>query len=472
MKKNLCYRIYSIVWLGTLLLIGCNVSKNTAELNTNFPDIYRGAPSDTIAVGTLAWKEFFRDSTLKLLIADALIHNNDLQIAIKNIETAALTLRQAKLGNLPIVGFQINALANRPSDNSLNGLTLDKFLQTKHIEDYNLGPVFSWEADLWGKIRSQKAVAHSGFLQNEESRKILQTRIVSDISKSYFNLLMLTAQLGIAKKNIALNDSTLVIVKLQYDAGQVSSLAIQQADAQRLDAAKLIPDFEQQIEVQENAISILSGRNPQGIKTVVILDSFPEPEFASAGLPSKLLSRRPDVKFAELAFSKANYSVGYAKANMYPSLTITAQAGLDAFKASNWFNIPASLFGAAAGSIIQPVFQQRRLRTQYEIAIINREQSVIRFRQSVLVAVGEVSDALVKIDKLHQKELISTERTATLKTAISNARLLFGNGMANYLEVLTAQSNLLQSELELAFIKKARLDASVDLYRSVGGGWN
>jgi multidrug efflux system outer membrane protein len=142
-------------------------------------------------------------------------------------------------------------------------------------------------------------------------------------------------------------------------------------------------------------------------------------------LPSELLSRRPDVKVSELALSKANADVGYAKANMYPSLTITAQGGLDAFKASNWFNIPASLFGAVAGGIAQPIFQQKKLRPLYEIAKVNREQTVLQFRQSVLVAVTWVSDELVKLDKLKQQQVLTAERTNTLLEATRNSRLLF-----------------------------------------------
>lgn len=156
---------------------------------------------------------------------------------------------------------------------------------------------------------------------------------------------------------------------------------------------------------------------------------------------------------------------------MYPALTITAQGGINSFRASNWFTLPASLFGNAIGNLTQPLFQKRRLRTQYELAVIEREKSVIMFRQQVLTAVGEVSDALVRIDKLAQQRSVADQRTETLQQATINAGLLFRNGMANYLEVITAQSNVLQSQLQSAELKRAQLDASVELYRSVGGGW-
>ena len=156
---------------------------------------------------------------------------------------------------------------------------------------------------------------------------------------------------------------------------------------------------------------------------------------------------------------------------MYPSLNITAGVGLNSFLASNWFNIPASLFGVVAGGIVQPLFQKKQLTTAYEIAKVEREKTVIQFRQSVLNAVGEVSNALVRVEKLKQEQSIAVSRVNTLQKAIATADMLFKTGMANYLEVITAQSNALQSELQLAAITREQLSAKVELYRSLGGGW-
>jgi outer membrane protein TolC len=152
-------------------------------------------------------------------------------------------------------------------------------------------------------------------------------------------------------------------------------------------------------------------------------------------------------------------------------LTITAQGGLNSFLASNWFNLPGSLFGLVAGGLTQPLFQRKKLRTQFELAKVDREKSVIQFRQSVLVAVGEVSDALVKIEKLKEQRVVVATRVNTLQQAITNSNSLFRNGLATYLEVITAQGNVLQSQLELVSIKKGQLSAEVELYRSLGGGW-
>ena len=156
---------------------------------------------------------------------------------------------------------------------------------------------------------------------------------------------------------------------------------------------------------------------------------------------------------------------------MYPALSITAGGGVNAFKASKWFVMPASLFGTVAGNIVQPIFQQRQLKTQLEVAKIQREQAVIGFRQSALVAIGEVSNAMVRLEKLESRHRIATEQVNTLQQAINNAGLLFKSGLATYLEVITAQSNSLQAELNLADVHRQQLSAMVELYRSLGGGW-
>lgn len=455
-----------------IFLGGCKVSKDIILPVASVPETFRNAPADSANnISKLSVQQFFTDITLRELIDTALLRNYDLQIAMKNMTAAELLFRQSKLGNLPAINLNIAANSSRPSDNSLNGLSAGQFLGTKHIEDFNANLGLSWEADIWGKIGSQKKAALASYLQSAEARKAVQMRLIANVAHGYYRLLMLDTQMSIAKRNVALNDSTLTMIKMQFDAGQVSSLAIQQAEAQQLVATQLVPALEQEINIQENALSILAGQLPAAIRRQGSLDQAGFPAQLSAGIPSALLAQRPDVRSAELALDLANAQVGVAKASMYPSLNITATAGLNAFKASNWFNIPASLFGVVAGGVTQPLFQRKQLKTQFEIAKIEREKAVLQFRQSVLNAVGEVSDELMRIEKLKQQEAIALRRVNTLKQAVKNAGLLFNNGMANYLEVITAQSNALQSELELASIKTAELHATVALYRALGGGF-
>jgi len=462
------------VALALVLLSACTVSKNVETPKPALPESFGNvaATTDTSSVADIPWKNFFTDATLQKLIDSAIVKNFDMQIAIKNLEASDLLVKQVKWNNVPQIDLGVTANTTRPSDNSLNGLSLSQAgIKTKHIEDYSANASLSWEADIWGKIRNQNKTAVATYLQTAEAKKLVQTNIVASVSQGYYNLLMLDDQLGIAKKNVNLNDSTLRIIKLQFDAGQVTSLAVQQADAQRQAAAELVPQFERDITLQENALQILAGSLPGKIERTASLNDIHFADNLSAGIPSAILSRRPDVRSQELALTIANANVGINKAEMYPALRITAQGGVNSFKASNWFNIPASLFGIVGGSLVQPLLDHKVLKTNYEVAKVNREKTVIQFRQTVLVAVGEVSDAMVKIEKLKVQQTIAEDRLKTLQKATSNSNLLFQNGMANYLEVITAQGNVLQSELELASIKRSELSAVSELYKALGGGW-
>lgn len=459
--------------LLALSLNACKVSNDLAVPQPTLPGTYRTASAtDTSNIASIRWKQFFTNDNLQKLIDSAIVNNYDMQTALKNIEAAQLIVKQSKLGYLPEARLQASGAVNRPSDNSLNGLSLSQFLGKSYVEDYTVSVGLSWEADIWGKIKNQKAKALATYLQTNEAKKAIQTNLVSAIAKGYYNLLMLDAQVAIARKNLLLNDSTLNIINLQYNAGQVTALAVQQATAQRLVAAQLIPQLEQEIAIQENAISVLSGVTPGAIKRNGDIKEAVFTGETGAGIPSALLQNRPDVRVKELELTIANANTGIAKASMYPSLTITAAGGINSFKASNWFNMPASLFATATGAITQPLFQRKQLKTQYELSKAEREKAVIGFRQSVLTAVGEVSNALIKVNKLKEQQSIAATRVNTLQQAIGNADQLFKNGMANYLEVITAQSNVLQSELELAVLQKEQSTAIIELYRSLGGGWN
>jgi multidrug efflux system outer membrane protein len=460
--------------LMLLVLSACSVSKDVETPKPALPAEFRNvaAVGDTTSIADIQWKDFFADVTLQQLIDSAIAKNYDMQIAVKNIESSQLLFRRVKWDYVPALALNVTASSNRPSDNSVTGLSISQFgIGTSHVEDYSANLALSWEADIWGKIKNRQRAALAQYLQTAEAKKAIQTNIVASVSQGYYNLLMLDEQLNIAQRNVRLNDSTLRIIRLQYDAGQVTSLAVQQAEAQRQAAEQLVPQFEQNITIQENALSILAGQLPDKIARNAKLDDLTIPDNLSAGLPSAIVSRRPDVKSTELALTIANANVGITKAAMYPSLTITASGGVNSFKASNWFNLPASLFGTVAGGIVQPIFQKKQLRTNFEVAKVEREKTVLQFRQSVLNAVGEVSDALVKIEKLKQQQAIAANRVKTLQQATANANLLFKNGLANYLEVITAQGNVLQGELELATVKRTQLSAVAELYRSLGGGW-
>ncbi|MFL9830303.1 efflux transporter outer membrane subunit [Flavobacterium sp. ST-87] len=466
--------ITKIVMVAILILtiLSCTVSKDIEAPKEALPENFRNQKTaDTTSSADIKWKSFFEEPDLVKLIDVALEKNNDLQIAEQNIAIANLKFKQAKWGNVPQLNAYATAVTNRLSDNSLNGLSTSQFLGQKHLEDFSAGLNLSWEADIWGKIKNQKKSALAEFMQTAEAKKALQTTIVATVSKGFYDLLMLDAQLEIARKTLVLNDSTLFIVNLQFESGQLSSLAKDQTEAQRLVAAQLIPKLEQDIEIQENALSVLSGSFPDAKERESKLNTILVKENLSAGIPSELLEKRPDVKSAELALKMANAKVGITKSSLYPALNITAVTGVNSFEFNNWFNIPASLFGSVTGGLTAPVLNGKKLKTQYEVAKVQREQAILQFKQTVLVAVQEVSDALAKINKQEEQFAIAKQRVEKLQKAIGNADLLFKSGMATYLEVIVAQGNLLAAELELASIKKERLSSNVELYRALGGGW-
>ncbi|MGV3602408.1 efflux transporter outer membrane subunit [Dyadobacter fermentans] len=472
MKNTFRLTQIPVLILLVTLLASCKVSKDYQRPELALPTEYRNVPyGDTATIADMGFKEFFPDTTLQRLIERGIAYNYDLQIALKRIDIAQQQVKQARMLQLPRVDLRIAGTYNRPSSNSLNGISASSFLKSSHIENYITSVDLSWEADIWGKIRRQQQATLGQYLQTVEATKAVQTRLVADIARGFFNLLMLDKQLEVAKHNLELSNNTLKLTNLLKDAGEATSLSVQQAEAQREAIALLIPQLEQDITIQENALQILTGQMPNAVDRKVKLADFQANDSLATGVPAALVSRRPDVRAAEMSVLIANAELGVAQASMYPSLIISASGGIESFKSSNWFNIPGSLFGIAAGTIARPIFARRQLKTNLEVAKIGREQSVLEFRQSVLNAVGEVSNSLVQTQKLKEQEAIANNQVNILQQAISNAQLLYQSDMANYLEVITAQGNALQAELNLAFIRSQSLVARVDLYRSLGGGW-
>ncbi|MDP4130601.1 MAG: efflux transporter outer membrane subunit, partial [Bacteroidota bacterium] len=419
MKNRILSKYLSFFTL-VLLGISCRTGKDYQRPEVALPDRFghQQSYSDTSSMADINWNNFFTDPELRQLIDSGIHRNYDLQLALNRIGVAQQQVKQAKLLWYPQLDLQVNAQINRPSENSLNGISANSFLGESYIEDYITSLNMTWEIDIWGKISRQKESAMAQYLQSYEAAKAVQTRLVTDIAQGYFNLLMLDQQMTVSKQALALNEHLAKLTGLLYDAGEVTYLAVQQAESQKQSTALLIPQLEQSIAVQENAIQLLTGNLPDTIRRHEVLNDIQFSDSLSAGLPVAMLSRRPDVRANEMALVFANAQVGIAQANMYPAISLTAGTGLESFKASNWFNIPNSLFGLATGTLIQPVFRRRDLKTKFEIAKLDREQAVIQFRQSVLTATTEVTNAMVQIEKLKDQETIAHAQTDTLKAAV------------------------------------------------------
>lgn len=454
----------------TSILVSCAVGKPYARTDLQMPEAYKESTKVTGDTVVLPWKTFFKDPKLIGLIDKALTRNNEVNVALKNIEQLDLIYKQAKLSLLPTL--DLNAGANRSwaSTNTLNGSLNEQFVGTKYMDDFSANLRLTWEVDIWGKAKMQKESAAAEYFAQKENLNAVKSRIIVQVAQAYYNLISLDEQMKIAEQNIELSNNTLKMMDLQFKAGQINSLAVQQSEAQKKTAELLIPLAKQNISIQENALSILCGEYPSKIERSGDLRTMIPGNKLSEGLPAQLLSRRPDLKMAEFNVISLNSKTGLAKAAMYPSISLSPQIGVNSNKFSSWFDIPGSITKAVAANLAAPIFQKKQLKTAYETALIEQEKAAVNFKQSVMTAVGEVSDAMAKTQGSSERLQLLDQRTAILDKGIGDALKLYKSGMATYLEVITAQNNKLQNDLEAVNVTLERLNAEVDLYRALGGG--
>lgn len=463
------YKIGISLFTG-VLLTSCVVGKKYSRADLNVPEKYR---EEVVLTGDTIlhpWKNYYKDPLLVDLIEKALVKNNEVLVAMKSMEQLDLNYKQAKLSLLPTLDFDANASRSYQSKNSLNGSLSAQFTSKDYMDDYSSNLRLSWEADIWGKATMQKREAKANYFAQKENLSALKTRIIVQVAQSYYNLLGLDEQLKIAQRNIELSDSTLNMMKLQYNSGAISSLALHQTEAQKKTAELLVPLAKTNIAVQENALQILCGEYPDKIARSGNLEVTEFSVGLPSGIPASLLSRRPDVKAAEYAVMSANAKTGLAKATMYPTLSLSPSIGINSFEFDNWFNFPGSVTKTIAANLAQPIFRKRALRTAYEVAVIEQEKAVIQFKQSYITAVGEVSDAMSQLKYADERMELATEKAVSLDKATSDATLLYKSGMVTYLDVIVAQNGALQNDLDVVTIKLEKLNAAINLYRALGGG--
>ncbi|WP_313580304.1 TolC family protein [Chishuiella sp.] len=453
-------------------MISCATRSEYKKPELNIPENYKEQIQVTGDTIVLPWKTFFKDPTLISLIEKSLEKNNEINTALKNIEQLDLVYKQAKNNIMPTVDFSAGANRNWVSKNSLNGSLSEQFTGTKYIDDYSAVLKLSWEADIWGKTKLQKQAAKADYFSQKENLNALKSRIIVQVAQAYYNLISLDEQLKIAEQNIELSTTNLKMMNLQYKAGQINSLAIQQSETQKKTAELLIPLANQNISIQENALSILCGEYPQKIERSNSLKQMFTDNKLSEGVPAQLLSRRPDLKAVEYTLISLNSKTNLAKVAMYPSLSLTPQIGANSYKINQWFDLPGSLTKTIAANLAAPILQKRQFKTAYETAVIEQEKTVINYKQTMLNAVNEVSDALAKQKGTSERIDLLQQKTNILDKGINDAVKLYKNGMATYLEVITAQNNKLQNDLEMVNVSLEKLNAEVDLYRALGGGIN
>lgn len=429
----------------------------------------------------IPWNEFFKDTVLVNLIGKAFEQNFDIREANKEIAINQQYFKQSKMGFLP--SFNLNLLnierewRSKFSDSSPETAWYDGNSKTAPENLFVSGSTFSttaaldWEIDIWGKFRKKKKAALAYYMQSFELRKALQTEVVATVAEDYYTLLMLDEQLEVAKKNYHLRDSTLEMIQLLYTAGEVTASAVYQSKYQVLEAAQLIPELEKKREIQENKLRLLTGSLPDSIIRNATLTTLNTSYDRVKELPLYLVQNRPDVLISRYELKAANAKVGVAQVSRYPNLTISLEGGVESVLGENWFNVPGALLGGIIGGITAPIFNGRELKTAFEVAKLKRDQAEIGFQYKVYSAIVDIKNSLIAIEKLDEKLEIAKEQQVVSHKAVESSRMLFRSGYATYLEVITAQSDALETELNLVRAKTSLVVQHIQLYRALGGGW-
>ncbi|MFA5297193.1 MAG: efflux transporter outer membrane subunit [Lutibacter sp.] len=456
MSKHKISKLVIILITGALLQ-SCFVAKNYESPEVKTDNLYKTEQTlDSTSLASVSWDNLFTDPILQDYIREGLADNYDMKIALQNLIAAEANMKQAKLGHLPSV--------------SINGYwDYEKYRRSNDYNEYELAGKLSWEADIWGKIRSGKRGSIAAYLQTVSGKQVVQTEIVANIASTYYQLLALDAQVKVAEETLINREKGEETIKALKTSGIVNEVSVKQAEAQRYVTQIILMDLKYKVNVVENSFSILLGKAPKAIPR----DVFENQKITAdikLGIPALLLSRRPDVVSAELNFRNSFELTNVARSNFYPSLTVSAAGGLNSLDLKEWFNAN-SLFTTILTKLTQPVFNQRSIKTNFEIAKANQQKAYLQFEKSLIVAGKEVSDALADYDNETEKLIIRKNKLDALKIAADYSNELLQYGMINYLDVLTANDDALSTELELINNKYNQMNAVINLYKALGGGY-
>ena len=446
---------------GTLVLAGCKSYKNYERPqsieDTAKEQLFRDVQgTDTMSFGNMPWREVFTDAQLQQLIEKALAQNIDLQKADHNIQKARIGLKVSKLSYLPTL-----AVAPQGQIASFDG--------GKATKTYTLPLSLSWELGSWGSLRNNRKKAGVDTLIAASAKQATQTAIVSAVANLYYTMQMLDEQLRTTNETVVLWKKNVDAMEAMQEAGLTTNAAVAQARANFYELQTTVPTLEHSIRQTENALCVILNEAPHPIaRSAFNADAFPA-DF-STGVPLQLLSSRPDVKIAELQLASAFYNTNIARSAFYPSLTLTGTAGWTNSAGSMVLN-PAKFIANAVGSLVQPLFAQGKLRAQYKIAKIEEESLTLDFRNTLLTAGQEVSDALSSYQTATAKAEKRKLEVEQLEQALEKTLFLFSHGnTTSYLETLTAQQSLLSAKLSLISDKYDKLQAGISLYQALGGG--
>lgn len=439
------------------------------------PESYLGS-TDTTNLADIAWKDYFKDTCLTALIDSALVNNQELNIFLMEMHISQNEVMARKGEYLPSVGIRAGGGADKVGRYTTQGAmeATTELEPGKEIPevvpDMLVGAYANWEIDIWGKLRNAKKAAAKRYLSSVEGRNFMVTNMVGEISNSYYELLALDRRLEIIDRYIDIQTNALRIVKLQKENAKVTELAVRKFEAEVYSTKSMRYDVQQQIIETENRINFLVGRYPQHVERNS--NAFDElyPTEILTGVPSQLLDRRTDVRKAELELQACKLDVKSTKAAFYPSLGIKGGIGLNALNPT-YIIRPQSIIFNVAGDLVAPLVNRKAIKAKYYNANAQQVQAVYSYEKTLLTAYIEVYNELNNINNLQQSFELKSKQVEALTDAIKVSNDLFASARADYMEILMTQRDALGSKMELVETKMQQLQARVNVYRALGGGW-
>lgn len=423
-------------------------------------------PQDNTSIANVSWKEIFTDPILQGHITKALENNLDVRIAVQSITSAEAYLKQAKAAYEPTLSIGPNYTFQTQSINTQFGQIIG---ERRYVNQFDITATIGWEADLWGKMKSQQKAQLATYLGTLAAHKAVKSDLVASIASAYFQLLTYDDQKRIIEETIKVRENNLETTKALKEAGTLTEVAVQQSQALVYNAKSLLIDIDTQIQLLENTMSLLMGESSQTIARSS-LKSQSLPESLALGYPASLLSNRPDVMQAEFNLMNAFELTNVAKAQFYPTLKLTGSGGVQSVDIDHLFSVN-SLFANVVAGLAQPILNKRQIKTNYDVSLANKETAYLNFRKSILTAGKEVSDAIRVFSVQDSFIDLKKKELDSYKKSVDYSQELVNYGMANYLEVLNASVNSLNAELNISNAEYSKMKAAVDLYQALGGGW-
>lgn len=456
----------AIVLAVTAVLAGCMLGPDYRRPAVDAPEAFRFDDKAALDLANTAWWEQFKDPVLNDLIQTALAENKDVKIAAARVEEFFGRYGVTRSQLFPQVGAQGQGGSQRVSTATSPPFPAGT---SNTFDTYILDLGVAWEIDVWGRLRRATEAGRAELLASEQGRLTVILSLASAVATTYVTLVDLDRQLEIAKSTAQSRGEFYRIFKLRFEGGVVSEVELSQASSDYELALASIPPLEKQIAQQENALSVLLGRNPGPILRGRTLDKLVLPQ-VPAGLPSELLERRPDLRQAEQVLVAANARIGVARAAYFPSISLTGLLGTASSAVSNLFTGPAQTWSYAA-SVSQPIFTGGALGGQLFVAEAQREQALLQYQKAIQTAFQEVSDALIDQAKTREQLVAQARQVSALRNYARLARLRYDNGYTSYLEVTDAETKLFNAELQYTQTQGQLFFALINLYKAMGGGW-